>query len=163
MGIGAVKYSELSKNRLTDYAFSFESMLSLDGHTAPYLQYACARIRGIFRAIGNENLSDRAPSVRMRQRFRILIAEPAERSLAVKLLQFTEFVEKMAIDSFPSQLCAYLFELTHSFMNFYERCPIVRSDVGSQVRDSRLTLAYLTLRTLTTGLDLLGVEVPESM
>ncbi len=150
VGIGAVKYADLSRNRTSDYVFNWDTMLSFEGNTAPYLQYAYARIQSIFRKAGMIN-TDAA----------ILLAEPAERDLALKLLQLSEVVEVVAKDGTPNLLCNYLFEVAGKFMSFYEACPIMRAD--EPVKQSRLKLAQLTATTLKTGLGLLGIDVLEKM
>ncbi|MGK0271112.1 MAG: arginyl-tRNA synthetase [Cocleimonas sp.] len=150
VGIGAVKYADLSKNRTSDYIFNWDTMLSFEGNTAPYLQYAYARIQSIFRKAGDiDNNAE------------ISLLEPAERLLATKLLQFSEAVEIVAKDGTPNFLCNYLFELSGNFMSFYEACPIMKAD--EVTKQSRLKLAKLTANTLKTGLDLLGIDVMERM
>ncbi|MFN3786469.1 MAG: arginine--tRNA ligase, partial [Thiothrix sp.] len=153
VGIGAVKYADLSKNRNSDYIFNWDAMLSLEGNTAPYLQYAYARIQSIFRK------SDACLGTATQ----IALHEPAERALAVKLLQFSEAVDSVAQEGLPNYLCAYLYEVAGSFMAFYEACPILKDGVAQAVRDSRLQLAHLTAQTLKTGLGLLGIGVLERM
>lgn len=152
VGIGAVKYADLSKNRNSDYIFNWETMLSFEGNTAPYLQYAYARIKSIFRRAQLEtgNAS-------------IVLQASAERVLAVKLLQFTEVTDSVAKEGLPNHLCTYLYELAGNFMSFYEACPILKDGVDAEVRDSRLHLAQVTAQTLQTGLALLGIEVMERM
>ena len=152
MGIGAIKYADLSKNRTSDYIFSWDSMLSFEGNTAPYLQYAYARIQSIFR----KTQADFSAAA-------IQLVEPAERLLAVKLVQFAETVDATARDGMPNQLCNYLYELSGNFMTFYEACPMLKEGVAVEVRDSRLRLAQLTGHTLKTGLGLLGIGVLERM
>jgi len=150
VGIGAVKYADLSKNRTSDYIFNWDTMLSFEGNTAPYLQYAYARIQSIFRKAGTIDSSAN-----------INLIEPAERQLASKLLQLSEAIEIIAKEGTPNLLCNYLFELAGNFMTFYEACPIMKAD--EDVKQSRLRLAQLTADTLKTGLDLLGIEVMERM
>ena len=152
VGIGSVKYADLSLNRTTDYLFDWENMLSFDGNTAPYLQYSYARVKSIFR---REGLDEAGPSGSM------LIAEPAEKNLAVKLAQLAEIVEVVARECYPNLLCNYLYELAEGFMKFYESCPVLKSD--EPVRTSRLMLCLLTARTIETGLGLLGIETVERM
>ncbi|TXH78290.1 MAG: arginine--tRNA ligase [Thiothrix sp.] len=151
VGIGAVKYSDLSKNRTSDYVFSWDLMLSLDGNTAPYLQYAYARIQSIFRKAGAIE-----PAT-------IQLLETSERALGLKLLQFNEIIESVGREGQPHHLCNYLYELAGHFMSFYEACPMLRDDVPEDVRASRLQLAQLTAHTLKTGLGLLGIGVLERM
>ena len=150
VGIGAVKYADLAQHRTSDYVFSFEKMLSLDGNTAPYLQYAYARIRSIFRKGGSEG-----PAGEIR------LADPAERALGLKLLQFPEAVETVADECLPHLLCGYLYDLAVAFTGFYETCPVLKSD--EPVRSSRLALCDLTARTISKGLSLLGIETVEQM
>jgi arginyl-tRNA synthetase len=154
IGIGAVKYADLSKNRVTDYVFSWDQMLAFDGNTAPYLQYACARIRSIFRRSGIAAAALEAP---------IVVAEPEERALALRLSQFGEALSVVTAEGTPHVLCTYLYDLAGIYMRFYENCPVLREDVAPAVRDSRLRLCDLTARTLETGLELLGIETPERM
>jgi len=151
VGISAIKYFELSKNRNSDYIFDWDTMLSFEGNTAPYLLYAYARIRSIFRKIAEEEPTD----------FNIVITESEEKSLALKLLQFTEIIEQVAEDCLPNQLCLYLFELAGLYMRFYEACPVLKAEPA--VRGSRLGLSYLTARTIKEGLNLLGIETLEQM
>ena len=154
VGIGAVKYADLSKNRTSDYVFSWEHMLSFEGNTAPYLQYACTRVRSIFRKAGIDPAALAGP---------IGIEAPEERALALRLAQFSEALTSVTHDAAPHLLCAYLYDLAGLFMRFYENCPILRDDVPPAVRASRLRLADVVARTLGTGLDLLGIETPERM
>ncbi|MEI9896950.1 MAG: arginine--tRNA ligase [Chthoniobacter sp.] len=151
VGIGAVKYAELSQHRMTDYVFSWDKMLSFQGNTAPYLQNAYVRIRSIFRKAGTDDISHAE----------LLIAEPAERALAIKLLQFAETVPLVLADFRPNLLANYLYELATTFHSFYEACPVLKADGGT--RASRHALCGLTARTLRTGLDLLGIHCPERM
>lgn len=152
VGIGAVKYADLSKNRNSDYIFNWDAMLSFEGNTAPYLQYAYARIRSVFRKAGVGSVTAA-----------VTVNEPAERALAVKLLQFAEAVDGVAKEGLPNHLCTYLHELAGNFMRFYEACPILKEGVAEEVRNSRLQLAELTAQTLKRGLGLLGIGVMERM
>jgi len=154
IGIGAVKYADLSKNRATDYVFSWDQMLAFDGNTAPYLQYACARIRSIFRKSGIAPATLGEP---------IVIGHPDERALALKLLQLDETLADVAGEGEPHLICTYLYDLAGLYMRFYENCPVLRDDVPAATRASRLRLCDLTVRTLETGLTLLGIETPERM
>jgi arginyl-tRNA synthetase len=154
IGIGAVKYADLTKTRTNDYIFSWDSMLSFEGNTAPYLQYAYTRIKSIFR---KANLKADAVAGE------ICVREPAEKALVLKLLQFGEALDQVALDAYPHQLCAYLYELSSLYMKFYEACPVLHSDIDTATRNSRLQLSNVTARTLSTGLDLLGIEVMERM
>ncbi|MCK5897202.1 MAG: arginine--tRNA ligase, partial [Cocleimonas sp.] len=150
VGIAAVKYADLSKNRSSDYIFNWDTMLSFEGNTAPYLQYAYARIQSIFRKAGEFD-----------NNAMLNLVEPAEKQLAVKLLQLPETIEVVAKDGTPNILCNYLFELAGNFMTFYEACPILTA--GNEIKNSRLKLAKLTADTLKTGLGLLGIETLERM
>lgn len=151
IGIGAIKYADLSQYRMTDYVFSFDRMLSLHGNTAPYLQNAYVRIRSIMRKLGE---TFTAPS-------QIALAEAAEIQLGKKLCQFAEIVPQVLNDFRPNLLSNYLFELANAFHAFYEACPVLKAD--EPARSSRLALSELTSRVLQRGLDLLGIKVPERM
>src|SRR5438477_777325 len=151
IGIGAVKYADLSQYRMTDYVFSWDKMLSLQGNTAPYLQNAYVRIRSIFRKAGKiEFKSDK-----------LALAHPAEINLAKRLSQFAEVVPQVLNDFRPNILANYLFELANNFHTFYEACPVLKSEEPG--RSSRLALCDLTGRVLHRGLDLLGIKVAEKM
>ena len=152
IGIGAVKYADLSKNRTTDYVFDWDNMLSFEGNTAPYLQYAYTRIMSIFDKLGDEFSATG-----------INVNDVAEKELATKLMQFEDALMVVASEATPHVLCAYLYDLASSFMRFYEACPILKSDVEAGVRDSRLGLAQLTANTLNNGLTLLGIETANRM
>lgn len=154
VGIGSVKYADLSKNRTTDYVFDWDNMLSFEGNTAPYMQYAYTRIRSIF------NRSQIALSEV--EQAQLNITDEKERALAIKLLQFEEAVQVVGKEGTPHVLCAYLYELAGVFSSFYEHCPILNND-DQQVKLSRLKLALLTERTLKQGLDLLGIKTVEKM
>ena len=154
VGIGSVKYADLSKNRTTDYVFDWDNMLSFEGNTAPYMQYAYTRIRSIF------NRSQIALSEV--EQAKLSITDEKERALAIKLLQFEEGVQVVGKEGTPHVLCAYLYELAGVFSSFYEHCPILNND-DQQVKLSRLKLALLTERTLKQGLDLLGIKTVEKM
>ena len=151
VGIAAVKYADLSKNRTSDYVFDWSSMLSFEGNTAPYLMYAYARIRSILRKQNSGLQGVQITSV----------SEVAERNLLLKIMQLSEIVDMVARDCYPNLLCNYLYELAGMFMRFYESCPILKAD--AQLRDSRLALSALTAATLHQGLDLLGIETLEKM
>ena len=152
VGVGAVKYADLSKDRTSDYVFDFDSMLALDGNTAPYLMYAYARIRSIFRKAGN--VPDAA-------HFPVTVDAPQERALTVHLLRFAETIDHVARELRPHVLCTYLFDLATAFSAFYEHCPVLKSK--EPLRTSRLALCELTARTLEKGLELLGIEHPDEM
>jgi arginyl-tRNA synthetase len=152
LGIGAVKYADLSTERTRDYFFDWDRMLAFEGDTGPYLQYAHARIRSIFRRAETEPPPPGGTP---------LLGEPQERALALQLLRFGEAVEATAQTSSPSKLCAYLFDLAAVFTAFYEACRVLVDDQA--VRMSRLGLCDLTARVLEQGLSLLGMEAPEQM
>jgi arginyl-tRNA synthetase len=153
IGIGAVKYADLSTDRVKDYVFDWDRMLAFDGNTAPYLQYAHARICSIFRRAEVERASVRSAG--------ITLAEPQERELAQRLLAYpTALTDTMASYS-PHKLCTYLFDLAQEFTSFYEHCPVTRA--GEPVRTSRLAMCDVTARTLAHGLGLLGIDAPEAM
>jgi arginyl-tRNA synthetase len=152
LGVGAVKYADLSTERMRDYVFDWDRMLAFEGDTGPYLQYAHARIRSIFRRAG---VAPPAPGAVP------LLGEPQERALGLHLLGFAAAVETTAETCSPSKLCTYLFELATSFTTFYEACRVLVDD--GALRDSRLGLCDLTARVLELGLSLLGIEAPEQM
>ena len=153
VGIGAVKYADLAKDRTSDYVFSFDQMLSLDGNTAPYLQYAYARIRSIFRkAGGGQNVASDAA---------IVLDSPFELALGKHILRLGEVIELVGRELKPHHLCNYLYDLATRFSGFYENCPVLQS--MQPLRSSRLVLADLTARTMALGLDLLGIQHPEQM
>jgi arginyl-tRNA synthetase len=154
IGIGALKYAELSSDRIKDYVFDWDRMLAFDGNTAPYLQYAHARIVSIFRRAEVERASVRATTP--------TLGEPQERALALQLLQFDSVVHD-TLDKFsPHRLCTYLFDLAQAFTAFYEACPVLKEGFEA-TRDSRLALCDLTARVLRQGLELLGIQSPERM
>jgi arginyl-tRNA synthetase len=153
VGIGAVKYADLSTARGKDYTFNLGRMLAFEGDTAPYLQYACARIQAIFRKVGEQPQDQIGP---------IQVHAPAERELALTLLGFADLVVSIEKSLEFHQLCAYLFRLASAFTSFYEHCPVLRAD-DAEIRRSRLQLCALTGRVLTLGLGLLGIEAPDRM
>ena len=154
VGIGAIKYADLSKTRTNDYIFDWDAMMSFEGNTAPYLQYAYTRIRSIFRKANIDPQTFDAE---------ISIVEPQEKALAMKLLQFGEVVDQVASEGYPHILCNYVYELASAFMSFYEHCPILKDGVAEQSQQSRLKLSKQTSETIAKGLDLLGIEVMEKM
>ena len=154
VGIGAVKYADLSKNRTTDYVFDWDNMLAFEGNTAPYMQYAYTRVLSVFRKAGiDENALTDAP---------VVIAEDREAQLAARLLQFEETLSVVAREGTPHVMCAYLYDLAGLFSGFYEHCPILSAE-SEETRNSRLKLALLTAKTLKLGLDTLGIETVERM
>ncbi|MCT8536788.1 arginine--tRNA ligase [Glaesserella parasuis] len=152
VAIGAVKYSDLSKNRTTDYVFDWDNMLSFEGNTAPYMQYAYTRVRSIFSRAGIDPNSLTG---------NIVLTDEKERNLVIKLLQFEEAVTVVAKDGTPHVLCQYLYELAGIFSSFYEAYPILNAE--ESIKQSRLKLAHLTAKTLKQGLDLLGIKTVEKM
>lgn len=154
VGIGAVKYADLSTDRIKDYMFDWDRMLSFDGNTSPYLQYAHARICSIFRRAQVERASVRTVTP--------AIGHEAERMLILRILQFDSAVWDTLEKSSPHRLCTYLYELATEFSVFYERCPVLRAETDSQ-RISRLSLCDMTARVLQSGLQLLGIDSPEQM
>ena len=166
IGIGAVKYADLSQYRMTDYVFLWDKMLSLQGNTAPYLQNAYVRIRSIFRKAGEFPVTAPASGVRgerggRRAATTLTLTNPAEINLAKRLCQFAEIVPQVLNDFRPNILANYLFEVANAFHTFYEACPVLKSEEPE--RSSRLALCDLTGRVLHRGLDLLGIKVPEKM
>lgn len=147
VGIAAVKYADLSKNRTSDYIFDWKNMLSFDGNTAPYLLYAFARIQSVIRRLDQEGVKPGS---------QITISADAERNLVLKICQFSEVLQQMGKDCYPNQLCQYLYELSGTFMKFYENCPILKAEPS--LRESRLAVAALTAEVLKQGLNLLGIE-----
>jgi len=150
VGIGAVKYADLSKNRTSDYVFDWDAMLSFEGNTAPYLQYAYTRVQSVFRKAGEWDAT--APTV---------LTEPLEKQLAAELLKFEDVLQSVADTAYPHYLAAYLYQIATLFSRFYEACPILKSEGAT--RNSRLQLAKLTGDTLKQGLDLLGIDVLDVM
>ncbi len=156
VGIGALKYADLSQNRTSDYVFSYDKMLAMNGNTATYMQYAYARVRSIFRK-GNVDVEALRTSGEP-----ILLETPAERALGLKLLQLGEALDLAVLDYRPNQLTGYLFELADCYSTFYESCPVLKAETDP-LRQSRLLLCDLTARTIRKGLELLGIEVVEKM
>ena len=154
VGIGAIKYADLSKTRTNDYVFSWESMLSFEGNTGPYMQYAYTRIISIFKKAGLDITAHNAD---------IVIDADQEKALSLKALQFSEAIELVGEEAFPHIMCTYLYDLASLFMTFYEACPILKSDVPEEVKQSRLQICKGIARTLETGLALLGIEVMDKM
>ncbi|ALB55367.1 Arginyl-tRNA synthetase [Cronobacter universalis NCTC 9529] len=153
VGIGAVKYADLSKSRTTDYIFDWDNMLAFEGNTAPYMQYAYTRVLSVFRKAGVQESELTAP---------VVIQDDREAQLAARLLQFEETLGVVARDGTPHVMCAYLYDLAGLFSGFYEHCPILTAETDA-LRQSRLKLALLTAKTLKLGLDTLGIETIERM
>ncbi|HEV3021555.1 MAG TPA: arginine--tRNA ligase, partial [Pirellulales bacterium] len=156
VGISAIKYADLSQNRTSDYIFSYDKMVAMNGNTATYMQYAYARVRSIFRKgqVDVEQLRAANPPVRL--------DAPAERGLALSIVRFSEAIEFMLADYRPNQLTTYLFDLANAFSTFFEQCPVLKAE-SPALREGRLVLCDLTARTLKQGLELLGIEVVEKM
>jgi arginyl-tRNA synthetase len=152
VGIGAVKFADLSKNRTSDYIFNWKTMLSFEGATAPYLQYAYSRIQSIFVKAGVT-----------KTQATIAIIEPQEKALALKLLQLEDVIDAVISECTPNLLCNYLYELASLYMSFYEACPILKEGIEVDVKESRLALCQLVAQTLKQGLDILGIEVMDRM
>jgi arginyl-tRNA synthetase len=161
IGIAAIKYFDLSQYRMTDYVFSWDRMLSLQGNTAPYLQNAYVRIRSIFRKAGESTSNVKNAAEGRGYSDQLVLRGPAEINLAKRLCQFAEIVPQVLNDFRPNILANYLFELANSFHTFYEACPVLKSE--EPARSSRLALCDVTGRVLQRGLDLLGIKVPEKM
>ena len=163
MGIAALKYADLSQNRTSDYTFSYDKMLAMNGNTATYMQYAYARVRSIF-AKGNVDADA------LRRSHAAIAFTPAEkkaereaeRSLTLALLRFAEALDMADADYRPNQLTAYLLELANCYSTFFERCHVLRAE-SEHSRHSRLMLCDMTARTIQKGLDLLGIKVVEKM
>jgi arginyl-tRNA synthetase len=151
IGIGAVKYADLSINRESNYIFNWDKMLSFEGNTSVYMQYAYARIQSIF-------AKHNAPIVG-----NIIISDEFEHRLTVKLLRFEDILQRTAIDASPNQITTYLYELVSLFMRFYEENSILKTDIPDELKMSRLRLAHLTGKTIKQGLKLLGIEVVDRL
>lgn len=156
VGIAALKYADLSQNRTSDYVFSYDKMLAMNGNTATYMQYAYARVRSIFRK-GSVDIDALRSSGAA-----LSLGAPAERGLALAILRFSEALEFTLADYRPNQLTTYLFDLANAYSTFFEQCPVLKAETP-ELRDSRLLLCDLTARTLKQGLALLGIEVVEKM
>jgi arginyl-tRNA synthetase len=156
VGIGALKYADLSQNRTSDYVFSYDKMLAMNGNTATYMQYTYARVCSIL-AKGRVDVEQLRASAAP-----IMLTTPAERALGLELLRFGEALELVAADYRPNQLTSYLFDLANRYSTFFEGCPVLRAETEA-LRQSRLLLSDLTARTIQTGLDLLGIDVVAKM
>ncbi|EPG9558799.1 arginine--tRNA ligase [Morganella morganii] len=153
VGIGAVKYADLSKSRTTDYIFDWDNMLAFEGNTAPYMQYAYTRVASVFKRADIDADSLTQP---------IILTDDHERQLAARLLQFEETITAVAREGLPHMMCSYLYDLAALFSGFYEHCPILAAE-SEELRQSRLKLALLTQKTLKAGLDTLGIGTVEKM
>lgn len=153
IGLGAVKYADLSQNRTSNYVFSYDKMLALQGNTAPYMIYAYVRVQGISRK-GNIDFSQLGDAS-------LIVAESSELALAKHLLQMQDILSEVAADLMPNRLCQYLFELSQKFNQFYDQCQVLKAE--EPARTSRLVISDLTARTLKLGLSLLGIKVLERM
>jgi len=153
VGIGAVKYADLSTDRNKDYVFDYKRMLSFDGNTAPYLQYAHTRIQSIFRRAEVAQDDCQGP---------IVVAEPAEHALAIELLSLADLLSDVERNLEFHRLCTYLYGVATAFTAFYEHCPVLRAE-DEAVRASRLALCALTARTLALGLGVIGITTPTRM
>ena len=153
VGIGAVKYADLSKSRTTDYIFDWDNMLAFEGNTAPYMQYAHTRVASVFKRADIDADSLTQP---------IILTDDRERQLAARLLQFEETITAVAREGLPHMMCSYLYDLAGLFSGFYEHCPILAAE-SEELRQSRLKLALLTQKTLKAGLDTLGIGTVEKM
>ncbi len=158
VGIGAVKYADLSKTRTNDYVFNWETMLSFEGNTSPYLQYAFTRIQSIFRKAKSESGIDVGALDSS-----IELNEDAETALAIKVLQFSEMIDQVSKEAYPHLLCTYLYDLAGLFMRFYEQCPILKDGISTDTKHSRLRLSLTVAKTLEQGLQLLGIETMDKM
>jgi arginyl-tRNA synthetase len=156
VGIAAIKYADLSQNRTSDYVFSYDKMLAMNGNTATYMQYAYARVRSIFAKGGVDVEALRSSGAPIR------LDTPAERALAIELLRFAEALDLVVADYRPNQLTAYLFALANRYSTFFENCPVLRAE-SEDLRQSRLLLCDLTARTICQGLELLGISVVDRM
>ena len=151
VGVGAIKYADLSNDRIKDYVFDWKRMLAFDGNTAPYLMYAHARIRSILRKAAEAGAKPGA----------IVLEAPQERALALTVIQLAGILERTSQTLQPHRICAFLYDLATSFTGFYEGCPVLKSEGAT--RASRLALCEVVARTLALGLELLGIAAPDQM
>ena len=156
VGIGALKYADLSQNRTSDYTFSYDKMLLMNGNTATYMQYSYARVRSIFAKGGFDPATVRSSGAK------IVLGQPAERALGLQILRLAEALAEVEAESMPHYLTGYLFDLAKAYSTFFENCPVLKAETEA-LRDSRLLLCDLTARTIKLGLDLLGIQVVERM
>ncbi|HEY8943728.1 MAG TPA: arginine--tRNA ligase, partial [Polyangiaceae bacterium] len=164
VGVGAIKYADLSTERIKDYVFDWSRMLSFEGNTGPYLQYAHARICSILRKAGDDGvrLAKELDMDRLPEDGRISLAHPAERALGLELMEFGVAVRSAGTGLQPHRLCTYLYELATKFTAFFEACPVLKAETP-ELRESRLLLCGATRRTLALSLELLGIRAPERM
>jgi len=163
--MAALKYADLSHNRTSDYVFSYDKMLAMNGNTATYMQYAYARVRSIFRRgdVDVEVLREKGVGVRGQgSGSAIVLDSPAERALGLEIVRFSEALDLVVADYRPNQLTSYLFDLANRYSTFFEQCPVLKADT-EELRQSRLLLCDLTARTIRKGLGLLGIDVVEKM
>ncbi len=156
VGMAALKYADLSQNRTSDYVFSYDKMLAMNGNTATYMQYAYARVRSIF-ARGQVDIDALRNSGA-----KIELATPAERALGLEIVRFSEALELAMTDYRPNVLTSYLFDLAGCYSTFFEQCPVLKAE-NDRSRESRLLLCDLTARVIHKGLELLGIDVVEKM
>jgi arginyl-tRNA synthetase len=156
VGIGALKYADLSQNRTSDYIFSYDKMLLMNGNTATYMQYSYARVQSIFAKGGFDAASVRDSGAK------IMLSHPAERALGLQLQRLAEALDQVEAESMPHYLTGHLFDLAKAYSTFFEQCPVLRAE-NDELRSSRLLLCDLTARTIKLGLDLLGIQVVERM
>ena len=161
VGIGAVKYADLSMNRESNYRFSYKKMLALQGNTAPYMLYAYVRVQGIKRraleALGAADLFSNGDAAVEWQ-----LETPEEMALAKAILRFDEIVREIELELYPNKMCEYLFDVSQKFNQFYEQCPVLKAETLKQQR-SRAALCALSAETLRLGLDLLGIRTVEKL
>ena len=156
VGIGALKYADLSQNRISDYTFSYDKMLLMNGNTATYMQYSYARVRSIFAKGGFDPVVVRSSGAN------IILSHPAERTLGLQLVRLTDALAEVESESMPHYLTVYLFDLAKAYSTFFENCPVLRAETDD-LKNSRLLLCDRTARTIRFGLDLLGIQVVERM
>ena len=162
IGIGAVKYADLSMNRESNYRFSYKKMLSLSGNTAPYMLYAYARIQGIRRKAAKTLQIDLDSIADTMEPSQLIFTDTAETTLAKVLLKFDDVLREIEIDLYPSKLCEYIFDLSQKFNQFYERCSVIKAD-STEVAHTRILLCSITAQTIKKSLFLLGIDTLEKI